>query len=168
MKLNWSMLFEHFSMNHFPRGKWFIGKVNYPKCLLGNIPKEFQNLVFDKASAPDLQQAQPTRKQAMCKHMVDGRGYKGGDASAVKNQILKFLGYKRLKSKVREIHLTSREIAREEKQDPLRGKIGQDLQDGLIFILPILPTLSILSFSMKIYHVKRFIMNFPCWNGIFT
>jgi len=57
------------------------------------IPKEFQNLVFDKASAPDLQQAQPTRKQAMCKHMVDGRGCKGGDASAVKNQILKFLGY---------------------------------------------------------------------------
>jgi len=51
-------------------------------------------LVFDKASAPDLQQAQPTWKQAMCKHMVDGRGYKGGDASAVKNQILKFLGYK--------------------------------------------------------------------------
>ncbi|HEX4840403.1 MAG TPA: Fic family protein, partial [Rhabdochlamydiaceae bacterium] len=50
-------------------------------------------LVFDKASAPDLQQAQPTRKQAMCKHMVDGRGYKDGDASAVKNQILKFLGY---------------------------------------------------------------------------
>ena len=43
-------------------------------------PKEFQHLVFDKASAPDLQQAQPTRKQAMCKHMVDGRGYKGGDA----------------------------------------------------------------------------------------
>ncbi|HEX4840297.1 MAG TPA: DUF4172 domain-containing protein, partial [Rhabdochlamydiaceae bacterium] len=42
------------------------------------IPKEFQNLVFDKASAPDLQQAQPTRKQAMCKHMVDGRGYKDG------------------------------------------------------------------------------------------
>jgi len=40
-----------------------------------------------------LQQAQPTRKQAMCKHMVDGRGCKGGDASAVKNQILKFLGY---------------------------------------------------------------------------
>jgi len=117
-------------------------------------------LVFDKASAPDLQQAQPTRKQAMCKHMVDGRGYKGGDASAVKNQILKFLGYKRLKSKVREIHLTSREIAREEKQDPLRGKIGQDLQDGLIFILPILPTSSILSilfFSMntsrrEVYH----------------
>jgi len=57
------------------------------------IPKEFQNLVFDKASDPDLQQAQPTRKQAMCKHMVDGRGCKGGDASAVKNQILKFLGY---------------------------------------------------------------------------
>ncbi|HEX4839754.1 MAG TPA: hypothetical protein VFU89_04870 [Rhabdochlamydiaceae bacterium] len=50
-------------------------------------------MVFDKASAPDLQQAQPTRKQAMCKHMVDGRGYKYGDASAVKNQILKFLGY---------------------------------------------------------------------------
>ena len=50
-------------------------------------------MVFDKASAPDLQQAQPTRKQAMCKHMVDGRGCKGGDASAVKNQILKFLGY---------------------------------------------------------------------------
>ncbi|HEX4839043.1 MAG TPA: hypothetical protein VFU89_01225 [Rhabdochlamydiaceae bacterium] len=35
--------------------------------------------------ASDLQQAQPTRKQAMCKHMVDGRGYKGGDVSAVKN-----------------------------------------------------------------------------------
>jgi len=50
-------------------------------------------LVFDKASAPDLQQAQPTRKQAMCLHMVDGRGCKGGDAGAVKNQILKFLGY---------------------------------------------------------------------------
>jgi len=50
-------------------------------------------LVFDKASAPDLQQAQPTRKQAMCLHMVDGRGCKGGDASAVKNQVLKFLGY---------------------------------------------------------------------------
>ena len=50
-------------------------------------------MVFDKASAPDLQQAQPTRKQAMCLHMVDGRGCKGGDASFVKNQILKFLGY---------------------------------------------------------------------------
>ncbi|HEX4839217.1 MAG TPA: hypothetical protein VFU89_02105 [Rhabdochlamydiaceae bacterium] len=47
------------------------------------IPKEFQNLGFDKASAPDLQEAQPTRKQAMCKHMVDGRGCKGGDASAL-------------------------------------------------------------------------------------
>ncbi|HEX4840409.1 MAG TPA: hypothetical protein VFU89_08215, partial [Rhabdochlamydiaceae bacterium] len=58
------------------------------------IHKGFQNLVFDKASAPDLQQAQPTRKQAMCKHMVDGRRCKGGDASAVKNQILKFLGYR--------------------------------------------------------------------------
>ncbi|HEX4838930.1 MAG TPA: hypothetical protein VFU89_00630, partial [Rhabdochlamydiaceae bacterium] len=60
-----------------------------------SIPKEFQNLVFDNASAADLQQAQPTRKRAICKHMVDGRGCKGGDASAVKNQILKLLGYKR-------------------------------------------------------------------------
>jgi len=28
----------------------------------------------------------------MCKHMADGRGCKGGDASAVKNQILESLG----------------------------------------------------------------------------
>jgi len=68
-------------------------KVLYRSSRTVPIPKEFQNLVFDKASAPDLQQAQPPRKQAMCKHMVDGRGCKGGDASAVKNQILKFLGY---------------------------------------------------------------------------
>ncbi|HEX4840141.1 MAG TPA: hypothetical protein VFU89_06835, partial [Rhabdochlamydiaceae bacterium] len=51
-------------------------------------------------SAPDLQQAQPTRKQAMCKHMVDGRGCKGGDASAVKNQILNHLRYRFLERKL--------------------------------------------------------------------
>jgi len=42
-----------------------------------------QNLTLDKASASDLQQAQPVRKQAMFKNMADGRSCEDVDAGAV-------------------------------------------------------------------------------------
>lgn len=60
---------------------------------MNRIPNVMQNLTFDKASAPDLQQAKPARKQAMFKNMADGRGCKGGDAGEVQSQILHHVRY---------------------------------------------------------------------------
>jgi hypothetical protein len=57
------------------------------------ISKLVENFIFDKACAPALQQAQPVRKQAMCKHMADARGCKEGDASAVKSEVFNQFRY---------------------------------------------------------------------------
>ena len=58
----------------------------------------FQNLDLDIASASDLQQAQPLRKQAMFKNMADGRSCEDEDAGAVQSQILRQFRYKSLLS----------------------------------------------------------------------
>jgi len=52
-----------------------------------------QNLILDTASASDLQQAQPVRKQAMFKKMADARSCEDVDAGAVQRQILRHFRY---------------------------------------------------------------------------
>jgi diaminopimelate epimerase len=60
----------------------FIRQMGHP------IPTLAQNLVSDKVSASDLQQAQTLRKQAMFLNMADARSCEGVDAGAVQSQIL--------------------------------------------------------------------------------
>ncbi len=62
-------------------------------CIVPVIPNSVQNFTFDKASAPDLQQAKPMSKQAMCKHMGDADSCKDGDARAVKSEVLNRVWY---------------------------------------------------------------------------
>jgi tRNA A37 threonylcarbamoyladenosine modification protein TsaB len=58
-----------------------------------NIPQRSQNLTLDTASASDLLQAEPVRKQAMFKNMADARSCKGENVGAVQNQLLRPLRY---------------------------------------------------------------------------
>ncbi len=51
------------------------------------IPRLSKNLALDTASASNLEQAQPLRKQAMFKNMADGRSCKDEDVGAAHNQI---------------------------------------------------------------------------------
>ena len=59
----------------------------------------------------------------MCKHMVDGRGCKGGDASFVKNQILKFRGYNS-ETKEALLHRRFKFIEVEEQDGGKRGEVA--------------------------------------------
>jgi hypothetical protein len=52
-----------------------------------------QNFALDSASASDLQQALPLRKQAMFKNMADGRSCEDVDAGVVQSKILRQLRY---------------------------------------------------------------------------
>ena len=52
-----------------------------------SIPRAVENVIFDKASAPGLQQAKLVSKQPMCSHMGDADSCKDGDAGAVKNNV---------------------------------------------------------------------------------
>jgi D-sedoheptulose 7-phosphate isomerase len=61
--------------------------------MIGAIRKFIQKLASDKASAPDLQQAEPARSPPMFFNMADGRGCKDGDAGAVNRQLLSELAY---------------------------------------------------------------------------
>jgi len=53
---------------------------------------------LDPASASDLQQAQPLRKQAMFLNMADGRSCEDENAGAVQNQILRQFWYSKKSS----------------------------------------------------------------------
>jgi hypothetical protein len=53
------------------------------------IQKLPQNFALDTASASDVQQVQPVRKQAMFKNMADARSCAGEDAGAVQSKILR-------------------------------------------------------------------------------
>ena len=65
------------------------------------IPKLVKNSTFDKASAPDLQEARPVSKQLMCQHMGDADTCKDGDAGAVKSEVVNQLRYKHARRKAR-------------------------------------------------------------------
>ena len=47
-------------------------------------PSAVENVTFDKASAPGLQQAKPMSSPLMCKHMGDTDSCKDGDAGSAK------------------------------------------------------------------------------------
>ena len=67
------------------------------------IPSSVENSIFDKASAPGLQQTEPMSKQPMCKHMGDADSCKDGDAGAVKSEVFNRTRYKgkRINSPIR-------------------------------------------------------------------
>ena len=73
---------------------WFLRKENVLASELAmDIPSSGENFIFDKASAPGLQQAEPMSKQPMCKHMGDADSCKDGDAGAVKSEVFTRTGY---------------------------------------------------------------------------
>ena len=69
---------------------WEIG--GKPDVCLYPIPSSVENFIFDKANAPDLQQAEPMSKQPMC--MGDADGCKDGDAGTVKSEVFNRTWYK--------------------------------------------------------------------------
>ena len=72
-----------------------------------NIPCAVENVTFDKASAPGLQQAKPVSSPPMCLHMGDADSCKDGDAGSVKSNVFNRARYK----------IQKEEQEQEEKQD---------------------------------------------------
>src|SRR4029079_3907928 len=67
------------------RNFWFLAIFQFYFFDARFIQKSVEKATFNKAGAPDLQQAKPVSKQPMCKYMGDGDSCEGGDAGAVKS-----------------------------------------------------------------------------------
>ena len=83
------------------------------------IPRSVENVTFDKASAPGLQQAKLMSKQLMCKHMGDADSCKDGDAGAVTSDVFNRSRYEQI-------------AARSEGSFALAKKLCEKVYDPLI------------------------------------
>ena len=75
-------------------------------CPVPLIQESVENFIFDKASAPGLQQTKSVSKQPMCEHMGDADSCKDGDAGAVKSEVFNRFLYNSIGVKIGKPALT--------------------------------------------------------------